>query len=177
MNLLTVQMSLPINYLPQDLVGLNLSNSEILRDEFSFRFVDTNSYIEFSTEYQYRPLGQQKFFVYEAINSEHRISHGMANPLLESFGESSKACVINSSHPPANLKGKENPDLPSVCSNYWPPNVALSLCFNHLVLSTFLQCRSAIPQRSAKPIASIHHTVQYPQRNPQFNVITHDWHQ
>ena len=79
----------------------------------------------------------------------------MANPLLESFGESPKAWVTNSSRPPANLKGKENPDLPSVCSNYWPPNVALSLCFNHLVLSTFRQCRSAIPKRSAKPIASI----------------------
>jgi hypothetical protein len=61
----------------------------------------------------------------------------MANPLLESFGESPKACVINSSRPPANLKRKENPDLPSVCSNYWPPNVALSLCFNHLVFGTF----------------------------------------
>ena len=38
----------------------------------------------------------------------------MANPLLESFGESPKASVIISSHPLANLKGKENPDLPSV---------------------------------------------------------------
>ena len=56
--------------------------------------------------------------------------------------------------------------LPLVCSNYWHPNVALSLCFNHLVLSTFWQCRSAIPQRSAKPIANIHHTAQCPQRNP-----------
>ena len=82
----------------------------------------------------------------------------MANPLLES----PKACVINFSCPLANLKEKENPDLPLVCSNYWLPNVALSLCFNHLVLSTIWQCRSAIPQRSAKPIASIHHTVQYP---------------
>ena len=33
--------------------------------------------------------------------------------------------------PPANLKGKGNPDLPWVCSNYWPPIVALSLCYNH----------------------------------------------
>ena len=121
-----------------------------------------------------RPLGQQKFFLYEAIYSEHRISHKQVNPLLERFRESQKACVTNSSRPPANLKGKENPDLPSVCSNYWPPNVALSLCFNHLVLSTFRQCRSAIPQRSAKPIASIHHTVQYSQRNPWFNMITHE---
>ena len=48
-----------------------------------------------------------------------------------------------------------------------------SLWFNHLVLLNFRQCRSAIPQRSAKPKASIHHKVQYPQRNPQFNVITH----
>ena len=97
--------------------------------------------------------------------SKQWISHGMANPLLDSFGKSPKACVTNSSHPPANLKGKENPDLPLVCLNYWPPIVALSLCFNHLVLSTFWQHwqrRSAIPQRSAKPIASIHHTVRYP---------------
>ena len=96
-----------------------------------------------------------------------------ANPLLESFGESPKACVTNSSYPPVNLKGKENPNLPSVCSNYWSPNVALSLCFNHLGLSNFRKCRSAIPQRSAKPIASIHYTVQYIQIHPQFNVITH----
>ena len=85
-----------------------------------------------------------------------------ANPLLESFGETPRICVTDSSRPLTDLKGKENPDLPSVCSNYWPPNVALSLCFNHLVLSTFRQCRSAIPQKSAKPIASIHHTVRYP---------------
>jgi hypothetical protein len=44
---------------------------------------------------------------------------------LESFRESPKACVTNSSRPPANLKGKGNPDLPLVCSNYWPPIVAL----------------------------------------------------
>ena len=36
----------------------------------------------------------------------------MANPPLESFGESPKAYVINSSCPPANIKRKENPDLP-----------------------------------------------------------------
>ena len=36
----------------------------------------------------------------------------MANPPLESFGEFPKAYVINSSCPPANIKGKENPDLP-----------------------------------------------------------------
>ena len=79
--------------------------------------------------------------------------------------------MTNSSHPPVNLKEKENPDLPLVCSNYWPPNVALSLCFNHLVLSMFRQCRSAIPKRSAKPIASIHHTVQCPWRNPYVKEI------
>ena len=94
--------------------------------------------------------------------SKQGISHGMANPLLEGFGRSPKACVTNSSCPLANLKGKGNPDLPSVWSNYWPPIVAPSLCFNHLVLSTFQQCRPAIPKISAKPIASIHHTVQYP---------------
>ena len=72
-----------------------------------------------------------------------------------------KARVTNSSCPPVNLKGKENPDWPLVCPNYcllsW-----LILCFNHLVLLTFQQCRSPIPQRSAKTIASIHHTVQFP---------------
>ena len=47
----------------------------------------------------------------------------MANPVLESFGESPKACVTNSSRPPEKLKEKENPDLPSVCLNYWPPIV------------------------------------------------------
>ena len=72
----------------------------------------------------------------------------MANPVLESFRESPKACVTNSSRPLEKLKGKENPDLPTVCSNYWPPIVALSLCFNNLVLSTFRQCRSAIPHNT-----------------------------
>ena len=38
----------------------------------------------------------------------------MANPLLESFGEPPKAHVANYSHPPPNLKGKGNPDLPSI---------------------------------------------------------------
>ena len=51
----------------------------------------------------------------------------MANPGLESFGEYTQACVTNSSRPPEKLKGKENPDLPLVFSNYWPPNVALFL--------------------------------------------------
>ena len=100
------------------------------------------------------------------VETFHIWSQAMTKPLLDSFGESPKACVTNSSHPPEKLKVKENPDLPSVCSNYWPPNVALSLCFNPLVLSTFRQCRSAMPKRSAKPIASNHHTVQCPWRNP-----------
>ena len=45
---------------------------------------------------------------------------------------------------------------------------ALNLYLNHLVLSTFRQCKFTMPQRSAKPIASIHHTVglEYPSRNP-----------
>ncbi len=85
-----------------------------------------------------------------------------ANPLSESFGEPPRTRMTNSSRPLTELKEKGNPDLPSVCSNYWPPIEALSLCFNHLVLLTFRQCRSAIPQSSAKPIASIHHTVEYP---------------
>ena len=44
---------------------------------------------------------------------------------------------------PANLKGKANPDLPSICSNYWPPNVALSLC-NHLVIEFNIQYRNFV---------------------------------
>ena len=44
-------------------------------------------------------------------------------------------------------------DRKLVCSNCWPPIVALSLCFSHLVLLTFRQCRSAMPQRSSKAIA------------------------
>ena len=76
----------------------------------------------------------------------------MANPLLENFRESPKAPVINSSPLPGNLKENGNTDLLSVCSNYWPPIEDLSLCFNHLVLLTFRQCRFAIPRRSAKPI-------------------------
>ena len=40
----------------------------------------------------------------------------MVNPLLESFGEPTKAYVTNSSRPLANFKGKGNPDLPSVYS-------------------------------------------------------------
>ena len=81
--------------------------------------------------------------------------------MLESFREPPRICATNSSLPPTDLKGIGNPDLPSVCSNYWPPIVALSLCFNHLVLSTFRQCRFAIPQRSAKPIASIHQRIPH----------------
>ena len=38
------------------------------------------------------------------------ISHGMANPQLKSFREPLKACVTNSTCPPANLKGNENQD-------------------------------------------------------------------
>ena len=39
----------------------------------------------------------------------------MANPVLESFRESPKASMTNSSRPTKKLEGKENPDLPSVC--------------------------------------------------------------
>ena len=102
----------------------------------------------------------------------------MANPVLESFGESPKACVTNSSRPPANLKGKGNPYLPLVFSNYWPPIVDLSLCFNHLVLSTFRQCKSAIPQRSTTKYSILREKKTaveiYDKRtNFYFNVITH----
>jgi hypothetical protein len=68
----------------------------------------------------------------------------MANPVVETFGESAKVCVTNFSRPPEKLKGKENPDLPSVSSNYWPPNVALSLCFNHFD-NAGLQCPRDLP--------------------------------
>ena len=54
----------------------------------------------------------------------------MANPLLESFGEPPRICVINSSRPLTDLKGKGNPDLPLVCSSYWPP-IAHSQCPPH----------------------------------------------
>ena len=122
--------------------------------------------IEFSTNSTRTDPQASRNIFYEAINSEQRLVMEKANPLLESFGEPPRTRMTNSSCPPTDLKEKGNPDMPSVCSNYWPPIVALSLCFNHLVLWTFRQCRSAIPKRSAKSIASIHHTVEYPQRNP-----------
>ena len=43
----------------------------------------------------------------------------VANSLLESFREPPKAFMTNSSRP------TRNPDQPLVCSNYWPPIVAL----------------------------------------------------
>ena len=58
-----------------------------------------------------------------------------ANPLLESFRESSKACVKNFNRPLANFIGKENPgntglqsprDLPESHSHY-PPHSAVPL--------------------------------------------------
>ena len=58
----------------------------------------------------------------------------VANLLLESFGEPTKACVTNSSHPPAILKGKGNPDLPSICSNYWSGSQFVFLPFGTLDL-------------------------------------------
>ena len=64
----------------------------------------------------------------------------MANPLLESFREPPKACVTNSSRTPAHLKGKGNPDLPSVCSNYWPPIMALSLIVSDLFQNQLHHC-------------------------------------
>ena len=87
----------------------------------------------------------------------------VANPLLESFVEPQKICATNSSCPRQTLTEKET----QICHGFVQTIgllliVALSLCFNHLVLSTFWQCRSAIPQRSAKPIVSIHHIVEYP---------------
>ena len=70
---------------------------------------------------------------------------------IESFRESPKACVTNSSRPLLNLKGKENPDLQLVCSNYWPPNLALSLCFNHLVFRTFVNANLQSPRDQPSP--------------------------
>ena len=101
----------------------------------------------------------------------------LANTLQESLGESPKTWLTNSSRPPANLKGKENPDLPSVCSNYWPPILALSLCYNHLVLSIFWQCRPAMQVCNPREIRQAH--SQYPPlsrvslRDPLFNVFVH----
>ena len=49
-----------------------------------------------------------KNFKYEATNSElYYLIMVIANPLLKSFREPPKACVINSNHPLVNLKGKE----------------------------------------------------------------------
>ena len=86
----------------------------------------------------------------------------MAIPLLESFRNTPRIRATNSGRPLEDIKGKGNPVLLLVGSNYWPSILALSLCFNHLVRSTFWQCRSAIPQKSANPIVSIHHKVEYP---------------
>ena len=82
-----------------------------------------------------------------------------------------------------NLKGKENPDLPSVCSNYWPPNVALSLYFNHLVLSAMQVCipqeicqaHSQYPAHRRVSLEKIPPAVEIydKQTNFQFNVIKH----
>ena len=65
----------------------------------------------------------------------------MANPLLESFRKPTKAFMINSSFPPANLKGKGNPDWyfqpfgmqacnpPEICKahNQYPPHSTVHL--------------------------------------------------
>ena len=56
-----------------------------------------------------------------------RLVREMANPLLHSFGEPPRILATNSNSPPIDLKKKGNTDLPSVCSNYWPPIAALSL--------------------------------------------------
>ena len=58
----------------------------------------------------------------------------MANP-LHCQRENPTIRMTNSSHPQTDIKGKGNPYLSLVCLNYWLPIVALSLCFNHLVLS------------------------------------------
>ena len=78
--------------------------------------------IEFSTD-----PWSSNFFVYDAFDSEQqRIPKGLAN-----------------------LKGKENPDLLSVCSNYWPPKVALSLYLTIWYFRPFgnagLQCPRDLP--------------------------------
>ena len=77
----------------------------------------------------------------------------MANPLLHSTPD--ELCDKFQLFLAADLKEKGDPDLPSVCSNYWPPIAALSLCFNHLVLSTFRKCRSEIPQ----PVSTTQYSI------------------
>ena len=88
----------------------------------------------------------------------------MAKPLLESFG----APQGSAQQIPA-VRGTSKEKETHICHLFGQTIVALSLCFKHLVLSTFWQCRSAIPKRSAKPIAIIHHTVQCPRSNPYLN--------
>ena len=64
--------------------------------------------------------------------------------LLESFRKPPKAFVMNSSHPQRTSKEKEI----QICHQFVQVIDLLtwhSLCFNHLVLSNFWQCRSAIP--------------------------------
>jgi hypothetical protein len=48
----------------------------------------------------------------------------LAGSLLKRFGASPKSHAINSICPLTDPKGKENPYLLLVCSNYWPPFVA-----------------------------------------------------
>ena len=94
-----------------------------------------NLNIEFSTDStRTDPQTSRNIFCMKLQVLNFRLVMVLANPLLESFRKSPKTWATNSSR-----IGKGNPDLPLVCSNCWPPIVALSLCFNHLILSTFRQ--------------------------------------
>ena len=86
----------------------------------------------------------------------------VANPMLESFKESPRIRVTNSSRPPTDLKGKGKPR--SAIGLF---RLLAFYCGSKFVFQSFgtfdlLAMQVCNPKRSAKPIASIHHTVEYP---------------
>ena len=88
----------------------------------------------------------------------------MANPLLESFGEPPWIRMTNSSRPLTDLKGKGNPDLPSVCSNYWPSILALSLCVMKI---------SPVPSAALVSAPTEFRTFNRPPPHPHQQLILH----
>ena len=84
----------------------------------------------------------------------------MTNQLLEGFGNPQRSVW----QIPAKQTSKEKETqichwfVQTICLLSWLSACVLTIRYFCL----FLPCRSAIPKRSAKPIASIHHTVEYP---------------